>query len=73
MSHAFMREGDAESPEEIRPSIHALCVFLTRENNGISITERKQSSDSQGRTLHVMSNGLTYTKDDRGRWMIYSE
>lgn len=68
-----MREGDAESLEEIRPSVHALCVFLTRENNGVSIVERRQSSDSQGRTLHVMSNGLTYTKDERGRWMVWSE
>ncbi|HQQ96711.1 MAG TPA: hypothetical protein PLX35_05580 [Cyclobacteriaceae bacterium] len=73
MSHAFMREGDAESLDEIRPSVHALCMFLTRENNGIAIVERRVMNDGQGRILHVMSNGLTYTKDDRGRWMVYSE
>jgi hypothetical protein len=73
MSQAFMREGDAEFLEEIRPSVHALCVFLTRENNGHAIVERRQLSDHQGKTLHVMSNGLTYTKDDSGRWMVYSE
>ena len=70
MSQAFVREGDDQSLEDIGPSIKALCVFLTRENNGIQIVERRSRRNSTGQEAHVMSNGLSYTKDDTGRWTV---
>ena len=70
MSHAFMKEGDEQSLEEISPTVHALSLFLTRENNGIRIVERSTRKDSQGNEIHVMSNGLSYKKNLKGRWEV---
>ena len=66
-SQAFVREGDEQWLDEVSPTIQALIVFLTRENNGIPVYE-KSTNMKEGRTVHVMSNGLSYTKDDNGRW-----
>jgi hypothetical protein len=68
MSQAFVREGDDQWLSDIGPSMRALVVFLTRENNGIEVYEQRNYIDPQGRTVHVMSNGLSYQKDDNGRW-----
>ncbi len=70
MSHAFMKEGDEQSLEEISPTIHALSLFLTRENNGVRIVERSVHKDQGGNEIHVMSNGLSYKKNNRGRWEV---
>ncbi|CAN5626386.1 hypothetical protein BH10BAC4_BH10BAC4_19580 [soil metagenome] len=70
MSSAFVREGDDQSLDEISPSLTALRVFLTRENNGIQVSERSSFTDKDGRTTHVMSNGQSYSKDDKGRWKV---
>jgi hypothetical protein len=70
MSQAFVREGDDQWLSDIGPSVRALCVFLTRENNGIEVRELKTIIDSQGNEVHVMSNGLSYTKDQDGKWII---
>jgi hypothetical protein len=70
MSQAFMKEGDGQSLEEISPSVSALSLFLTRENNGIRIVERKVYKDSEGNELHAMSNGLSYKKNSKGRWEV---
>ncbi|HWA34670.1 MAG TPA: hypothetical protein VG737_11095 [Cyclobacteriaceae bacterium] len=70
MSHAFMKEGDEQSLEEISPSVQALSLFLTRENNGVRIVERRTYKDEQGNEIHVMSNGLSYKKNQKGRWEV---
>jgi len=72
MSQAFVREGDDQWLEDTGPSITALRVFLTRENNGIQIIERSSYKDAIGGQVHVMSNGLSYTKDSEGKWKVYS-
>lgn len=69
MSHAFIREGDDQSLDEISPTVHALIVFLTRENNGVRVYEKKTYVES-GREIHVMSNGLSYTKTPQGKWQV---
>ncbi len=71
MSQAFVREGDDQWLSDIGPSLRALIVFLTRENNGIEVYEKKTYTDSKGREFHVMSNGQTYSKDGKGSWEIF--
>lgn len=74
MSGAFVREGDDEWLNEIAPSVHALVVFLTKENNGIGVYEQRNFIDpANGREVHVMSNGLSYSKDDEGKWYAIAE
>lgn len=70
MSRAFTKEGDDQWLEDISPTMNALVVFLTRENNGIAVYEVKTHTDANGRKLHEMSNGLTYGHDDKGRWKV---
>ena len=71
MSQAFVRESDEQWLHEIAPTMNALVVYLTRENNGIRVYEQKSSMDVKtGREVYQMSNGLSYTKDDEGRWCI---
>jgi len=68
MSQAFVREGDDQSLNEISPTLQALIVFLTRENNGIRVYEKK-SYVEKDREIHAMSNGLSYTNDS-GKWQV---
>jgi hypothetical protein len=70
MSHAFVRESDDQWLSDIPPTLPALINFLTRENGGIRVYEQKSLIDEQGREVHVMSNGLSYTKDHNGAWTI---
>lgn len=70
MSQAFVREGDDQWLSDVAPTINALIVFLSRENNGIRVYEKKNFADDKGRTIHEMSNGLSYTKDEKGQWII---
>lgn len=72
MSQAFVREGDDQWLSDIGPSLRALIVFLTRENNGIEVFERKNFTDAEGHEVHVMSNGFSYRKDENGKWEIVS-
>lgn len=74
MSGAFVRESDDQWLNEVAPSVHALVVFLTRENNGIGVYELKNLIDpGNGKEIHVMSNGLSYAKDDEGKWFAIVE
>ena len=71
MSQAFVREQDEQWLHEVPPTLNALLVYLTRENNGIRVYEQKAFTDPKtGKERHQMSNGLTYTKDDEGRWIV---
>jgi hypothetical protein len=71
MSQAFVREGDEQSLDEITPTLNSLLQFLTRENNGIRVYEKSQYQNGD-RTVYTMSNGLSYTKENNGRWEIFS-
>jgi hypothetical protein len=70
MSSAFIRESEEQWLHDIPPSLNALIVYLTRENNGVRVYEQKQLIDpSTSKEIYVMSNGLSYTiKNDQ--WTI---
>ena len=71
MSQAFVKESDGEWLHDVSPSITALIMYLTRENNGIRVYEKKNFySEKHKRQVHLMSNGLGYAKDDQGKWFI---
>lgn len=69
MSQAFVREGDEQSLSEISPTLPALINFLTRDNNGVRVYEKK-ALNVNGQPVHEMSNGLRYAKDENGRWSV---
>ncbi len=71
MSQAFVKESDGEWLHDVPPTLSALTQYLTRENNGIRVYEKSNSySKELDRELHKMSNGMTYAKDDSGKWFI---
>ena len=71
MSSAFVKESDEQWLHEVSPTLKALIVYLTRENNGIRVYEKNSFIDPKlDKTVHVMSNGGNYTKDDEGKWCI---
>ena len=73
MSRAFMKEGDDQWLSDIPPTMGALLIFLTRENNGIRVVEENRILMPDGKEIFQMSNGLSYTKDADGRWMVAPE
>lgn len=73
MSHAFVRDEDGQVLSDISPTMTALIQFLTRDNNGVRVYERKNYQDEKGRTIHEMSDGLCYTKDEKGRWTVLAQ
>jgi hypothetical protein len=71
MSQAFVRENDEMLLQEVSPSITALVVYLTRENNGIRVYEKHLVKDPENnREVHLMSNGLSYAKDENSKWYV---
>lgn len=70
MSQAFVRENEDQWLNEVHPTLNALINFLTRENNGIRVYEQKTVIDDNGRTVHVMSNGLSYRKNEKNEWEV---
>ena len=71
MSQAFVKENEEQWLHEVSPTLSALIFYLTRENNGVRVYERNSYIDAKlGKTVHVMSNGGSYTKDDDGKWRI---
>lgn len=71
MSQAFVREGDEQWLHDIAPTLNALIVYLTRENNGIRVYEKSvQAHPKTGQEMHVMSNGLSYVIGKDGKWEI---
>ena len=72
MSQAFVKESEEQWLHEVPSTINALVVYLTRENNGIRVYEKKVTvNQKSGKEEHHMSNGLAYSKDDEGKWFIY--
>ena len=70
MSQAFVREGEDQWLSDVAPTLNALLHYLTRENNGIRVYEKKRIIEPGGREVYVMSNGLSYAKDDAGVWQV---
>lgn len=70
MSSAFVKESEEQWLHDIQPTLNALIVYLTRENNGIRVYEQKNFIDKKGKEIHVMSNGLNYAKDDYSKWFV---
>ena len=70
MSSAFVRESEEQWLHEIAPTIGALTVYLTRENNGIRVYEKRAYALKDGRQAYEMSNGLSYAIDNNGQWEI---
>lgn len=74
MSSAFVKESEEQWLHDIPPTMNALIVYLTRENNGIRVYERSvHKSETNGKEVHVMSNGLAYSVDNDNRWFIVDE
>lgn len=71
MSSAFVKESEEQWLYDVSPTLNALIVYLTRENNGVRVYERSSYIDDKlGKMVHVMSNGGNYTKDDEGKWCM---
>ena len=69
MSQAFVREEDDQWLHEIPGTVTALINYLTRENNGIRVYEKRRSIKNNIE-IYEMSNGLSYSKDKDGKWQI---
>lgn len=70
MSQAFVKESEEQWLHDIQPTLNALVVYLTRENNGVRVYEIKNHVDKEGKEIHNMSNGLSYGKDGEGKWYV---
>jgi len=71
MSQAFVREGDEQWLHDIAPTLTALTTYLTRENNGIRVYEKRNYTHPRLKTeVSVMSNGLSYAIDEHGKWFV---
>lgn len=73
MSRAFMKENDDQWLHDVQPTVSALLLYLTRENNGIRVYEQKRYIDTEGREVIVASNGLSYSRDAGNRWHVVGE
>ena len=71
MSSAFVKEGDSEKLNEVKPTLYDLLSYLRRENGGVRIYETKVYFDPKhNRELYDMSDGLTYALNDDNQWTI---
>jgi hypothetical protein len=71
MSQAFVKESEGEWLHDVPPTVPALIGYLTRENNGVRVYEKKRAfSEKLGRDVYYMSNGMGYAKDDEGKWFL---
>ena len=71
MSHAFVKEGDEQWLHDIAPTVNALIMYLTRENNGIRVYEKAtRTDDKTGKQVYDMSNGMSYMVADDGKWTM---
>lgn len=71
MSQAFVKESEEQWLHDISPTMNALITYLTRENNGIRVYEKKTYlNEKLNKEVVEMSNGLTYAKDQDGKWYV---
>jgi hypothetical protein len=70
MSQAFVKESEEQWLHDVPPTLNALINYLTRENNGIRVYEKKTIPGPDGKEIHVMSNGLSYAIDSSSKWYV---
>jgi hypothetical protein len=71
MSQAFVKEGEGRWLHDISPTLNALINYLSNENNGIRIYEKETFiNKANGKEVHLMSNGLSYSIGEDGRWFM---
>ena len=72
MSKAFMKEDDNQQwLHEVAPNVAALRVYLTRENGGRRVEEKRiYQNKTTGNDVYEMSNGLDYTLTGEGQWRV---
>ena len=71
MSQAFVKESEEQWLHDVPPTLKALIIYLTRENNGIRVYEQKKYVDAKtGKEVHLMSNGLSYATDKDSKWYV---
>ena len=70
MSSAFVKESEEQWLHDIPPTLTALIVYLTRENNGVRVYEQRTITGANGKEIHIMSNGLRYAIDKDNKWFI---
>ena len=70
MSRAFVKEGDDQWLHDIAPTLNALIHYLTRENGGIRVYEKRNYVNENGKDVHEMSNGLSYAINEERQWYI---
>lgn len=71
MSQAFVRESDEQWLHDVQPTVNALIVYLTRENNGIRVYEKRSFIDEKTeKEVYEMSNGMSYSKAGDGKWFV---
>ncbi len=71
MSHAFVKENDDQWLDDIRPTLNALIVYLTHENNSNEVYEKRSYYDADsGTEIHEMSNGLSYKINGSRKWEV---
>jgi hypothetical protein len=70
MSQAFVKESEEQWLHDVAPTLNALIIYLTRENNGIRVYEKKSFPGADGKEVHLMSNGLSYSIDNDSKWYV---
>ena len=71
MSSAFVKENEEQWLHDVLPTLAALEMYLTRENNNIRVSERRSYMDvNTKKDVYEMSNGLSYSKDENGKWFV---
>lgn len=69
MSHAFVKENDDQWLDDVSPTVSGLIVYLTRENNGNTMYEKRNFYDQvKGKEIHEMSHGFSYEISNEGKW-----
>lgn len=66
----ILKENYDEWLQYVDPSLNALISYLSRQNDGIPVKEQTNLMDKNGRKIHVMTNGLSYSKNENGRWTV---
>ena len=66
-----MKESDEQWLHEIQPTLQALIVYLSRENNNIRVNLESSFIDEKDeREKFKMSNGLIYSRDKENKWEV---
>lgn len=69
MSSAFVKEEDSQWLHDIPPTMQSLIRYLTNENNGVAVYEKKSyTNPATGKQVYEMSNGFCYSIDENSKW-----